>query len=171
MQFSKKIIFLTGTRADFGKIKSLISILDTNDNFEVFVFVTGMHLQLEYGFTLLEIQRCNFKNIDTFSNHTHETTMDLTLASTITGFSAFCKKTNPDLIVVHGDRVERVVLGEEGMDVVVARDDHELVEVDEGDPRHGQRGGAGGRISLLRRARGAGERALWLGAQPARRYG
>jgi UDP-N-acetylglucosamine 2-epimerase (hydrolysing) len=102
----KKILFLTGTRADFGKIKSLISTLDNHQNFEVFVFVTGMHLQKEYGYTLIEIERCNFKNIHTFENHTHETTMDLTLAKTIEGLSGYCKQVNPDLIVVHGDRVE-----------------------------------------------------------------
>lgn len=102
----KKIAFLTGTRADFGKIKSLISILENNDEFTVYVFVTGMHLQQEYGYTLIEIERCGFSNLYTFENHTHETTMDLTLAKTIEGFSAFCKTTNPDLIVVHGDRVE-----------------------------------------------------------------
>ncbi|NRS89406.1 UDP-N-acetylglucosamine 2-epimerase (hydrolysing) [Flavobacterium sp. 7E] len=102
----KKIIFLTGTRADFGKIKSLISVLDVHPSFEVFVFVTGMHLQMEYGYTLLEIERCNFKNIHTFENHTHETTMDLTLAKTIEGLSSYTKKVMPDLIVVHGDRVE-----------------------------------------------------------------
>lgn len=102
----KKIIFLTGTRADFGKIKSLISILDVHPDFEVFVFVTGMHLQEEYGYTLLEIERCTFKNIYTFENHTDEATMDLTLAKTIVGLSGYAKKINPDLIVVHGDRVE-----------------------------------------------------------------
>jgi len=102
----KKIVFLTGTRADFGKIKSLISILDGQSNFEVFVFVTGMHLQKEYGYTLIEIERCNFKNLHTFENHTHETTMDLTLAKTIEGLSSYCKKVKPDLIIVHGDRVE-----------------------------------------------------------------
>lgn len=102
----KKILFLTGTRADFGKIKSLISVLDDHQDFEIFVFVTGMHLQEEYGYTLLEIERCNFKNMHTFENHTHETTMDLTLAKTIEGLSSYCKKVNPDLIVVHGDRVE-----------------------------------------------------------------
>lgn len=102
----KKILFLTGTRADFGKIKSLISILDDHQDFEVFVFVTGMHLQKEYGYTLLEIERCNFKNIHTFENHTHETTMDLTLAKTIEGLSSYVKAINPDFIVVHGDRVE-----------------------------------------------------------------
>ena len=102
----KKILFLTGTRADFGKIKPLISILEKHQDFEVFVFVTGMHLQKEYGYTLIEIDRCNFKNVHTFENHTHETTMDLTLAKTIEGLSSYIKTIHPDLIIVHGDRVE-----------------------------------------------------------------
>lgn len=102
----KKILFLTGTRADFGKIKSLISILEQQQGYEVFVFVTGMHLLEEYGYTLLEIQRCGFKNIHTFHNHTHESTMDLTLAKTIEGLSDYVKTINPDMIIVHGDRVE-----------------------------------------------------------------
>ena len=103
----KRILFLTGTRADFGKIKSLISILEThNYQFEVFVFVTGMHLQKEYGYTVIEIERCNYKNVFTFENHTHESTMDLTLAKTIEGLSSYCKEISPDMIVVHGDRVE-----------------------------------------------------------------
>lgn len=101
-----KVLFLTGTRADFGKVKSLIHILESHPDFEAFVFVTGMHLQREYGFTLLEIERCNFKNLYTFPNHTHETTMDLTLAKTIEGLSSYVKEIEPDLIVVHGDRVE-----------------------------------------------------------------
>jgi UDP-N-acetylglucosamine 2-epimerase (hydrolysing) len=102
----KKILFLTGTRADFGKIKSLIQILEQQQGFEVFVFVTGMHLQKEYGYTVIEIERCRFKNVHTYENHTHETTMDLTLAKTIEGLSVYVKEINPDLIVVHGDRVE-----------------------------------------------------------------
>ena len=102
----KKILFLTGTRADFGKIKSLIQILENHQDFEVFVFVTGMHLQHEYGYTLLEIERCKFLNVHTFENHTHETTMDLTLAKTIEGLSSYVKECNPDMIVIHGDRVE-----------------------------------------------------------------
>lgn len=103
---SKKILFLTGTRADFGKIKSLIQILEKHPKFEPFIFVTGMHLQKEYGYTLLEVERCGFNNIRTFENHTHETTMDLTLAKTIEGLSTFVKECNPDMIVIHGDRVE-----------------------------------------------------------------
>lgn len=103
---SKKILFLTGTRADFGKIKSLIQVLEIHSNFEPYIFVTGMHLQKEYGYTLLEVERCGFSNIHTFENHTHETTMDLTLAKTIEGLSAYMKICEPDMILIHGDRVE-----------------------------------------------------------------
>jgi len=103
---NKKIAFLTGTRADFGKIKSLIQILEINKDYTPYVFVTGMHLMQKYGYTLIEVERSGFKNISTFKNHTHETTMDLTLAKTIEGFSEYIKKIKPDLIVVHGDRVE-----------------------------------------------------------------
>src|SRR6476660_8536687 len=102
----RKILFLTGTRADFGKIKSLIQILENSEDFEVYVFVTGMHLLKEYGYTLVEIERCGFGNIHTFYNHTHESTMDLTLSKTIEGLSAYVKTVNPDMIVIHGDRVE-----------------------------------------------------------------
>jgi UDP-N-acetylglucosamine 2-epimerase (hydrolysing) len=102
----KKILFLTGTRADFGKIKPLIQILEKQPLFEVFVFVTGMHLQELYGYTLIEIERCNFKNVHSFENYTHESTMDLTLAKTIEGLSSYCKAVLPDMIVVHGDRLE-----------------------------------------------------------------
>lgn len=103
---SKRIVFLTGTRADFGKLKSLIEITRNQPNFDVHIFVTGMHMLKEYGYTLKEVEKCGYTNIYPFQNHTHETTMDLTLAKTIEGFSAFVAITNPDLIVVHGDRIE-----------------------------------------------------------------
>jgi UDP-N-acetylglucosamine 2-epimerase (hydrolysing) len=41
----KNIVFLTGTRADFGKLKSLIEILINSKLYNVHIFVTGMHLQ------------------------------------------------------------------------------------------------------------------------------
>ena len=51
----KKIIFVTGTRADFGKIKSLIKRTQSNNQFEAKLFVTGMHLYKKYGYTYNEI--------------------------------------------------------------------------------------------------------------------
>ncbi len=102
----KKILFLTGTRADFGKIKSLLLVLEESPYFEPLLFVTGMHLEEKYGFTVIEVERCGFSNIHKFENQTHETTMDLTLAKTIEGLSSFVKASKPDMIVIHGDRVE-----------------------------------------------------------------
>tara|TARA_B100000508_G_scaffold108689_1_gene86823 strand:+ start:53 stop:1183 length:1131 start_codon:yes stop_codon:yes gene_type:complete len=102
---TKRILFLTGTRADFGKLKSLIQIT-SNENFDVHIFATGMHLQKKYGETIEEIEKCGFENIHRYENHTSESTMDLTLAKTITGLSQYIKVDRPDMIVVHGDRVE-----------------------------------------------------------------
>lgn len=65
-----------------------------------------MHMLKEYGYTLIEVEKCGYSNIHTFVNHTHETTMDLSLAKTIQGFSELINKIKPDLIVVHGDRIE-----------------------------------------------------------------
>lgn len=102
----KKIVFLTGTRADFGKLKSLISILNNDSHFEVHLFVTGMHLDKKYGYTVHEIEKCGYPNIFKFENHDAAGLMDMTLAKTIVGFSDFARSLNPDLIIVHGDRIE-----------------------------------------------------------------
>ena len=64
----KKIIFLTGTRADFGKIKSIILKLKKNKFFEIKIFVTGMHLLKRYDFTVNEIITSGFKDIYKYNN-------------------------------------------------------------------------------------------------------
>lgn len=102
----KKIVFLTGTRADFGKLKSLMTVSQNSDDFEVHIFVTGMHMNSLYGLTVDEIQKAGFKNIYKYINHDSIEYMDRTLAKTIVGFSQYIAQINPDLIVVHGDRVE-----------------------------------------------------------------
>ncbi|WP_167597898.1 UDP-N-acetylglucosamine 2-epimerase [Leeuwenhoekiella sp. ZYFB001] len=102
----KKIAFLTGTRADFGKLKSLIQVVHDSTDFNYGIFATGMHLLEQYGLTVIEIEKAGFQNIERYSNYTSEATMDLTLAKTIEGFSAYVKAFQPDLIIVHGDRVE-----------------------------------------------------------------
>ncbi len=102
----KKIVFLTGTRADFGKLKSLIRIVQESENYNAHIFVTGMHLNALYGLTGGEIAKSGFKNIYKFINHDSIDNMDRTLAKTIDGFSHYVGQIKPDLIVVHGDRVE-----------------------------------------------------------------
>ena len=39
MKLKKKIVFLSGTRADFGKIKSLIQVLEDQDTLRLRLFV------------------------------------------------------------------------------------------------------------------------------------
>jgi UDP-N-acetylglucosamine 2-epimerase (hydrolysing) len=102
----KKVAFLTGTRADFGKIKPLLASIDKLPEFELHLFVTGMHLLEQYGYTILEVERTGFGQLHTFENFTSESSMELTLAKTIEGFSNFVRSESPDLIFVHGDRVE-----------------------------------------------------------------
>jgi len=102
----KKIVFLTGTRADFGKLRPLIDMIQFSDKFESSVFVTGMHTLSKYGNTYEEVQKRGYQNVFVFMNQTHTTDQDIILANTITGFGNFVKEVSPDMIVVHGDRVE-----------------------------------------------------------------
>lgn len=103
---NKKILFLTGTRADFGKIKSLIQVVNDLEGFEYRLFVTGMHLMERYGQTFKEIEESGFSNINKYFNQYENEPMDLVLANTINGLSRYVHEMKPDAIVIHGDRVE-----------------------------------------------------------------
>lgn len=102
----KKILFLTGTRADFGKLKSLIKAVQYSEKFIPYIFVTGMHMMRKYGHTAIEVEKTGFKNIYKYINQNSHDSMDQVLAKTIAGLSDYVKEIKPDLIVVHGDRVE-----------------------------------------------------------------
>ena len=102
----RRVVFLTGTRADFGKIKPLIESLNEVTEIEVHIFVTGMHLEQKYGYTVGEIYKCNFDNIHEYSNSGTPGRMDIALSESILGFSGFVRDMRADLVVVHGDRPE-----------------------------------------------------------------
>lgn len=102
----KRIVFLTGTRADYGKIKSLMKMVEDSPEFELQIFITGMHMLSRYGSTFIEIEKDGFKNIYKYVNQKNGNGMDVTLSNTIEGFSHYVSEFQPDLIVVHGDRVE-----------------------------------------------------------------
>jgi UDP-N-acetylglucosamine 2-epimerase (hydrolysing) len=74
------------------KIKSLISLLDVHASFEVFVFSYRNASARGIWLYLIEIERCNFKNIQTLKPYSMKTTMDLTLAKTIEGCPVMLKK-------------------------------------------------------------------------------
>ena len=101
----KKIVFVTGTRADYGKIKSIIKYVQNLKSHKSFLFVTGMHNVKLFGKTHDEIIKDKIKNVNIFNNQTSKF-MEIILSKTIDGFSNFIRKVKPDLIVVHGDRIE-----------------------------------------------------------------
>lgn len=102
----KKIVFLTGTRADYGKLKALMQAVEAHEAFELHVFVTGMHMLSKYGSTYKEVLKDGFRNVYQYVNTRDRESMDITLSNTIVGFSNYVTEFQPDLIVVHGDRVE-----------------------------------------------------------------
>ncbi|MFX0204498.1 MAG: UDP-N-acetylglucosamine 2-epimerase [Candidatus Hodarchaeota archaeon] len=106
MKYKKKILFLTGTRADFGKLKRLMQAVEASNNFELLIFVTGMHTLSHYGLTGVEVHKAGFSNIHTFINQLLGEPMELILANTISGLSRYVHEHKPDMIVVHGDRIE-----------------------------------------------------------------
>jgi UDP-N-acetylglucosamine 2-epimerase (hydrolysing) len=102
----RKILFLTGTRADFGKLKPLIRVIHDCGEFDYAIFVTGMHVLSRYGYTVDEVHKAGFRNIFSYMNHNDGEPMDGILASTIHGLSRYVRENRPDMLVVHGDRVE-----------------------------------------------------------------
>lgn len=103
------ILFVTGTRADYGKIKAIMrAVRDRPEDFDYSIFVTGMHLLKKYGSTWLEIEKDGFTDTFLHFNQDHYTAfmMDRVLADTVTGLSHYVAENKVDLLVVHGDRVE-----------------------------------------------------------------
>lgn len=111
---TKKILFITGTRADFGKLKALIRAVDSSVTFEAAVFITGMHTLSRYGYTVDEVYRSldehrlrdGTRSVYVFHNQVAGEPMERVLSNTIDGLSRYVTEFRPELIVVHGDRVE-----------------------------------------------------------------
>lgn len=102
----KKIVFLTGTRADFGKLKSLMRNIEDDMDFELHVITTGMHMMKTYGSTYREVEREKYKHNYFVANQHFGEPMCSVLGNTISLVSRITHEIDPDLIVVHGDRLE-----------------------------------------------------------------
>jgi UDP-N-acetylglucosamine 2-epimerase (hydrolysing) len=101
----KKLLFVTGTRADFGKLEPLAKAAQVA-GFEITFFITGMHMMSRYGETRLEVRRFAGAAFFEFVNQREGDALDFILSKTILGFSDFVHEHRPDLVIIHGDRVE-----------------------------------------------------------------
>lgn len=105
MAKGRSLLFLTGTRADFGKLEPLAAAA-RDQGFDVTFFVTGMHMLERYGLTRIEVGRMAGVTVHEFMNQRPGDGQDIVLAKTVVGFSDYVHEHRPDLIIVHGDRIE-----------------------------------------------------------------
>ncbi|WP_333714211.1 UDP-N-acetylglucosamine 2-epimerase [Yoonia sp.] len=101
----KSLLFVTGTRADFGKLEPLAGAA-RDAGHRIDFWVTGMHMMERYGLTKLEVARMPGVGVHEFANQSEGDPQDRILATTMLGFSDFVARHKPDLIIIHGDRIE-----------------------------------------------------------------
>ena len=102
----RKVLFITGTRADYGKMKPLMKALDEDEDFSVFVFVCGMHLSETFGNTYEEVQKDGYENIYIAYGLSQTQNGSINLGNTISCLSGYVENIKPDMILVHGDRMD-----------------------------------------------------------------
>lgn len=105
----RRLGFVTGTRADFGKIIPLARAASESD-FETSFFVTGMHMMKRYGETHREVRQQATGDVYEFINQSPGDPHDLVLAKTMQGFIDWITEHPVDLVVIHGDRVEALAV-------------------------------------------------------------
>ena len=104
----RKILYISGTRADYGLMRSVLFAIHRHPGMVLEIGVTGMHLMPEFGLTLNEIKgdgfSCHLINA-TFAHDSRES-MALFVGDCIQGCVELIQKEKPDIILVLGDRAE-----------------------------------------------------------------
>lgn len=124
---NKKILFVTGTRADYSKLKPLAKIAQKN-NFYTSFYVTGMHVLSKYGLTKVEVHNDSFNEVDEFINQNPSDKQSHIIGKTICAFTDFLQEKNPNLVVVHGDRPEALACA-----IAAATNYYKLLHVEGGE--------------------------------------
>lgn len=101
------VSFLSGTRADYGKIKPYIDFLLTRPNIRVHIFITGMHTQEKYGYTAQEIIDCYGETCHlVIDRDMMESSTAQENAHIISAFDRHLNADQIDFVFTHGDRPE-----------------------------------------------------------------
>ena len=105
----RKVLIVTGSRAEFGLMRNLIKKLIKDDDIDLKLVVTGSHLSPLFGETINEIVE---EGIEIYSkinlNLKNDSALDIAQATSI-GINAFSKlffNLNPELLIILGDRYE-----------------------------------------------------------------
>lgn len=104
----KKIIIISGTRADYGIYKPVAKELEKN-NWDVSFLISGMHLTNIYGFSKSIIENDNFRivgEVQSLFLENSKGNMARSVSLEIAGFTEILEKENPDFVLLLGDRGE-----------------------------------------------------------------
>ncbi|WP_315012146.1 UDP-N-acetylglucosamine 2-epimerase [Capnocytophaga leadbetteri] len=105
----RKICVITGTRAEFGLLRPLITLIAKDEELQLQLIATGMHLSPEFGYTLDEIIASGFvvdKKVECLLSSDSSVGISKSMALAISGFADALETLQPDLVVVLGDRTE-----------------------------------------------------------------
>lgn len=105
----KKIMVVTGTRADYGIYYPILEALREAEDFRLRLLVTGMHLSPSYGRTVDHIERDGFPiaaRVESLFQHSSHGNMARSVAMGILGMTQVFESEQPDLVLVLGDRGE-----------------------------------------------------------------
>lgn len=105
----RKIAVFTGTRAEYGLLRSVIKKLASSPKLDVLLVCTGAHLSEKHGYTVTEIENDGVEiaakiDILKFGNDAFATAK--TVAYAIDAFSEWLHANKPDGILLLGDRYE-----------------------------------------------------------------
>ncbi len=103
-----KICVVTGTRAEYGLLYWLMKEIEADENLELQLIVTGMHLSPEFGLTYKEIEK-DFridKKIEMLLSSDTSIGISKSMGLAQISFAESYEELKPDILVVLGDRYE-----------------------------------------------------------------
>lgn len=104
----KKICIVTGTRAEYGLLYWLMKGIEDDNELQLQIIVTGMHLSPEFGLTYKQIEK-EFhidKKIEMLLSSDTHVGISKSMGLAQISFSESYEELNPDIVVVLGDRYE-----------------------------------------------------------------
>ena len=110
MNEKRKITCITGTRADYPRVKSVLREIIDRQNLDLKLIVTGSHLLEEYGYSAQEIIDDGFhidKKVPMFlGDYNSPLGMAKAAAKCTKGIAEALEELNPNLVLLTVDRVE-----------------------------------------------------------------
>lgn len=108
----RKICIVTGTRAEYGLLSSLMRLIDESVDCQLQIIATNMHLQPEYGNTYQEIERDGFTiDVKVPMKKTSDDAYGVidSMTDEMHGMNEALRRLLPDMVVILGDRYEMLV--------------------------------------------------------------